>query len=132
MSNKNEATRDQARQILKNGILNMSVERLVQMAKFGLKGNIELSNGSISVQNVFNRIGYDEEKDTITFSIEEATSAYGVISIIHKPVLYGSVSFFIGSIEDISGCEDADDPEEWLNINIQMEDGTTIKISVLY
>lgn len=36
------------------------------------------------------------------------------------------------SIADISGCEDADNPEEWLNINIQMADGTAIKINVLY
>lgn len=132
MNDKNEAAREQARQILKNGILDMSIARLIQMSNYGLKGNIELSNRSISIQNVFNRIGYDEEKDTITFSTEETTSSYGAISIVHKPVVYGSVSFFIGDIEDISGCEDADNPEEWLNINIQMENGTTIKISILY
>ena len=132
MSNKSEATREQARQILKNGILDMSIARLIQMAHFGLKGNIELSNGSVSVQNVFNRISYDEEKDTITFSIEETESSYGAISIIHKPLEYGKVSFFIGSIEYISGCEDAENPEEWLNINIQMADKTAIKINILY
>ena len=67
MSKKNEATREQARQILKNGILDMSIARLIQMSNYGLMGSIELSNKSACVKNVFNRIGYDEEKDTITF-----------------------------------------------------------------
>ena len=53
MSNKNEATREQARQILKNGILDMSIARLIQMSNFGLMGNIELSNRYVDIQNVF-------------------------------------------------------------------------------
>lgn len=120
MSNKNEATREQARDILKKGIMDMSIPRLIQMSNYGLMGNIELSNESVCVQNVFNRIGYDEENDCMTFIVEECESPYG------------TVSFFIGSIVDISGCEDVDNPEEYLNINIQLDDETTIKINVLY
>ena len=45
MSNKNEATREQARQILKNGILDMSVERLIQMTRYGLCGNVNTMVG---------------------------------------------------------------------------------------
>ena len=120
MSNKIEATREQARQILKNGILDMSIARLIQMSNFGLMGNIELSNRYVDIQNVFNRIDYDDEKNFISFSVNECES------------MYGAVSFFIGSIKDISGCEDADNPEEYLNINIKLEDGTAIRINVLY
>ena len=37
--------KEQARQILKNGILDMSVERLIQMVNFGLCGNVEIMTG---------------------------------------------------------------------------------------
>lgn len=37
MNKKNETSREQARQILKSGILDMSIARLIQMSGFGLK-----------------------------------------------------------------------------------------------
>lgn len=120
MSKKNEATREQARQILKEGICNMSIERLVQMANFGLMGNIEVSNNSVSIRNGFNHIAYDEENQNMVFYVQEMMGKYG------------EISFSVNDIEDISGCEDLDNPEEWLNINIRMVDGTVIKINVLY
>ena len=52
----NEATREQARQILKNGILNMSVERLIQMARYGLIGSIFMTDGVSFTNNMFNHI----------------------------------------------------------------------------
>lgn len=121
MSKKKEPTREDARQILRKGILDMSIGRLIQMSHYGLMGNIILSNNDVFVQNVFNRIDYNEEKDIITFSIEEGES-----------VLYGSVSFKIDSIVNISGCDNADNPEDYLNINIELKNDTTIKIKVLY
>ncbi len=38
MNKKNEATREQARQILKNGICDMSIARLIQMSQFETVG----------------------------------------------------------------------------------------------
>lgn len=121
MNKENKGTREEARQILKKGILDMSIGRLIQMSNYGLIGNIILANKAAFIQNVFNRISYDEEKDIMTFSVEEGESA-----------LYGSVSFSLKLIADISGCEDVDNPEDYLNINIKLEDGTAIKIKVLY
>lgn len=63
-------------------------------------------NKNIFVQNVFNHIDYDEKSDSMEFAVKESESVYGM------------VHFTIGSITDISGCEDADNPEEYLNINI--------------
>ncbi len=119
--NENGATREDARKILKNGILDMSVARLIQMSQLGLMGNIILSNKKIFVQNTYNRISYDEESNVITFSANESQSSS-----------YGAISFFVGAITEISGYENADCPEEFLNVNIKLEDGMTIAIKILY
>lgn len=47
----NETSREQARQILKNGICDMDIARLIQMSQFGLKGNAVLSDDQDSVLN---------------------------------------------------------------------------------
>lgn len=120
MSKKNEATREDARRILRNGILDMSVARLIQMSHYGLMGNIVLYDKIHSVDNVFNRISYDEESGVIMFSVEESESNYGM------------VSFSLDAITEISGCDDKDNPDEYLNINIKLRDNTVIDIRILY
>ena len=52
MNRKNETAREQARQILKDGICDMSVARLIQMSQFGLMGNVILSNEKIDIVNI--------------------------------------------------------------------------------
>ena len=121
MSTKKEPTREDARQILKKGILDMSVARLIQMSRYGLMGNISLSREFTEANNAFNRIEYDEEHNIITFLIRESQGCN-----------YGEISFSIDLIAEISGCEDAENPEEYLNISIKLEDDTTIDIRVLY
>ena len=121
MNKKKEVTREQARQILKNGILDMSIARVIQMSKFGLMGNIILSNKKIFVQNTYNRISYDEESNVITFSANESQSSS-----------YGAISYSVGAITEISGCEDEEYPEEFFNVNIKLEDGIAINIRILY
>ena len=116
----NEATREQARQILKKGILDMNIARLIQMSQFGLMGNISLSRNNIAVKNGFNHIDYDDEYDIMTFSVQQMEGTYGEISI------------YIGAITEISGGEDKENPDEYLNINIILKDETQIKIKVLY
>lgn len=116
----NNATREQARQILKNGICDMSVVRLIQMSRYGLMGNIVLSNEMVSVENVFNRISYNEDDNVITFSVEELQGSYG------------SVSFLVDSVTEITGCEDEKNPEEYLNVNIKLKDGLNISVKILY
>lgn len=120
MNRKNEETREQARQILKDGICNMSIARLIQMSQFGLMGNVVLSNEAVSVENVFNHIDYNGENDSITFSVEESQGSYG------------SISFSVNAITEISGCEDEEYPEEYLNVNIKLKDGIVISVKILY
>lgn len=121
MNKKKEATREDARRILRNGILDMNVERLIQLSHYGLMGNIALSSETLSVDNVFNRVSYDEESRVITFSANESQSSS-----------YSAVSFSAGVITEISGCEDEEYPEEFLNVNIKLEDGIAINIRILY
>lgn len=72
------------------------------------------------MENVFNRIKYDEENNIITFSVEELQGSYS------------SISFSVGAIIDIPGCEDKENPDEYLNVNIKLENDTTIGIRILY
>lgn len=120
MSKKNETTREDARRILRNGILNMSVARLIQMSHYGLMGNILSSNDMISVENVFNLISYNGENNIITFSAEESQGSYGM------------VSFSLDAIIEISGCDDKDNPDEYLNVNIKLKNKTNICIKIMY
>lgn len=123
MSQKREATREDARQILRRGILDMSVERLIQMAQVGLMGNIELHNGFALVNNIFNRIEFNEDTRCIAFSVREADM---------EDNNYGSITFSVDAIVDILGCDDKDNPEEYLNVNIRLQDNTTITLKILY
>lgn len=123
MSEKIEATREDARLILRNGILDMNVARLIQMSQFGLMGNIELHNGFALVNNIFNRIEFNEDTKCIAFSVREADM---------KDNNYGSIAFCVDAIVDISGCDDKDNPEEYLNVNIRLQDNTAISIKILY
>ena len=112
--------KEQARQILKDGILNMSIERLIQMSDFGLMGNIILLDEVISVENVFNCISYKKETNNITFSVQESQGSYGLIT------------FSLDAIVDISGCEDKENPEEYLNVKIKLKNGMAVGIRILY
>lgn len=99
----------------------MNTARLIQMSQFGLMGNIILSNKIAFVKNVFNRISYDEESNIITFSAKESQSSS-----------YGAISFSVDAVIDISGCENEENPEEYLNVNIKLENKTNISIKILY
>lgn len=55
--------KEQARQILKNGILDMSVKRLIQMVNFGLCGNIEVMTDLCGTSNYFNHICRTADKE---------------------------------------------------------------------
>lgn len=123
MSEKREATREDARRILRDGILDMNVARLIQMSQFGLMGNIELHNGFALVNNIFNRIEFNEDTRCIAFSVREANI---------EDNNYGSIAFCVDSIMDISGCDDKDNPEEYLNVNIRLQDNTAISIKIVY
>lgn len=120
--NKKEPTREDARKILKKEILDMSVARLIQMSRYDLMGNITLSSELVLTDNSFNYINYDQESNVITFSVgEEAQDRY-----------YGAISFSIDAITDISGCEDKENPDEYLNINIKLENGLNVDIQIMY
>ena len=123
MSEKREVTREDARKILRNGILDMNVARLSQMSQFGLMGNIELHNGFALVDNIFNRIEFNEDTRYIAFSVREADM---------EDNDYGSIAFCVDNIMDIAGCDDKDNPEEYLNVNIRLQDNTAISIKILY
>lgn len=114
----NGTQKEQARQILRDGILHMSVERLIQMANFGLTGFVDFTSTATMTQNSFNFIDYDEESHVITFAAKEINEN-----------CYGAVSFNVDSIKWIFGEEDTDTV---LKINISLVDDTKITISILY
>lgn len=122
MSEKREATREDARRILRNGILDMSVERLIQMTHYGLIGNVELRNQYLMVDNAFNHMNFYEENGCINFSVVEENAGS----------CYGSISFLVKDITHISGCDDKDNPDEYLNVNIKLENETAIILKILY
>lgn len=122
MVKKDNVTREDARQILRKGILDMSVKRLIQMAQFDLAGNIELRNKIMLADNAFNHMDFHEENGCITFSVVETNTDY----------CYGSISFLVDAIVDISGCDDKDNPDEYLNVNIKLQDDTTIALKITY
>ena len=122
----NEATREKARRILKEGILDMSIDRLIQMVSFGLCGNISTMVGICGTSHYFNKMNYmeaenDEEQDLIEYYF-----------IADNGDIIASTTICIGGIEEISGCVNEDDPDNLLDINILMEDGTEITINVIY
>jgi hypothetical protein len=122
MGNIDEITRARARKILKDGILDMSVERLLQMTKLGLTGTVELITETLHVDSIYyNHMLYDEENDVITFMWTDDDSN-----------VFGAVSFPVGAITKISGSEDEEDPEEILDIQILLNDQTNIFIEVMY
>lgn len=116
----NETTREQARQILKNGILDMNIARLIQMSQFGLIGSIFTTDGVSFTNNMFNHIEYDKEHNRIAFSIGESEGQYG------------EVSFFVDTITKISGCEDEENPDDFLHVNIKLENKTAVDIKIVY
>lgn len=117
--------KEQARQILKNGILDMSVERLIQMVNFRLCGNVEVMTGLCGTSHYFNRMEYvkaanEEECDIINYYFDEEED------------IIASTTISIEHIEEISGCVNEDNPDNVLDINIVMADGLEITINIIY
>ena len=116
-----------AREILKNGILDMSVERLIQMTQFGLCGNINTMVGICGTSHYFNKMDYIESEN----DDEQVLIGYSYVADNEDDVV-ASTFICIAEIEDISGCINADNPDNVLDINIAMTDGTEITINVIY
>lgn len=123
---KNEDTRKQARQILKNGILDMSVERLIQMTRYGLGGNINCMAGTCGSSHYFNHMEYVKADN------EEEGSIINYSFMIEKEEIAASTTISIEQIEEISGCVNEDNPDNVLDINIVMADGSEITINIIY
>lgn len=123
---KNEDTREQARQILKNGILDMSVERLIQMTRYGLGGNINCMAGTCGSSHYFNHMEYVKADN------EEEGSIINYSFMIEKEEIAASTTISIEQIEEISGCVNEDNPDNVLDINIVMADGSEITINIIY
>lgn len=123
---KNEDTREQARQILKNGILDMSIERLIQMTRYGLGGNINCMVGTCGSSHYFNHMKYVKADN------EEEGSIINYSFMIEKEEIAASTTISIEHIEEISGCVNEDNPDGVLDINIVMADGLEITINIIY
>lgn len=124
--NEKDNGKEQARQILKNGILDMSVERLIQMTRYGLDGNINCMAGTCGSSHYFNHMEYvkadnDEEGSIINYSF-----------MIEKEENAASTIISIEQIAAISGCVNEDNPDNVLDINITMADGTQVTINLIY
>lgn len=119
-------SKELAREILKKGILDMSVERLIQMTRFDLTGNINTFVGMYGSTHYFNRMTFlkaknEEEMDILEYSF--VTNDNDVIA---------SSFICIAYIEEISGCVNEDRPDDVLDICIKMEDESEITINVVY
>lgn len=117
----------EARQILKNGIVNgMCVEKLIQLADINaFVGNVEVMVGLCGTSNYFNRMEYvkannEEECDIINYYFEEEED------------IIASTTISIEHIEEISGSVNEDNPDNVLDINIVMTDGSGITINIIY
>jgi hypothetical protein len=130
MSKERKATREEAREILKKGICDMSVERLIQLSHYGLIGRIVVTNDEtfVNADNAFNKIEFMEESNVIMFLMLEKEDSMSD----DDSFVYGSVAFSVDSIEEILGCEDKEKPDQYLNIHITLIDGTDIQISLVY
>lgn len=123
---KNEDTREQARQILKNGILDMSIERLIQITRYGLGGNINCMVGTCGSSHYFNHMEYVKADN------EEEGSIINYSFMIEKEEIAASTTISIEQIAVIFGCVNEDNPDNVLDINIVMTDGSAITINIIY
>ena len=117
----------EARQILKNGIVNgMCVEKLIQLADINaFVGNVEVMVGLCGTNNYFNRMEYvkannDEECDILSLLYADGEN------------IIASTTLSTEEIADIDGCVNADNPDNVLDINITMADGTQVTINLIY
>lgn len=115
----------EARQILKNGIVNgMCVEKLIQLADINaFVGNVEVILCGTS--NYFNHMEYvkannEEECDILSLLYADGEN------------IIASTTLSTEEIEDIDGCVNADNPDNVLDINITMADGTQVTINLIY
>lgn len=118
--------KEQAREILKNGILDMNIARLIQMTEFGLAGNINSVNGTNGTSHYFNRMKYvvaenEGEFDLINYFFTDKEN-----------IIIATTTISIDHIDNISGCVNKDNPDNVLDINIVMVDGAEITINVVY
>lgn len=120
-------SKEQARQILRYGILNgMCVEKLIQMTEFGLAGNIDSVNDMNGTSHYFNRMKYvvaenENEFDLISYFFSDKEN-----------YIIATTTISIDHIDNISGCVNKDNPDSMLDIKIDMVDGTQITINVVY
>ena len=119
-------SKELARVALKQGILDMSVERLIQMTEFGLTGNINTFVGMNGSTHYFNRMSYikarnDEEMDILEYSF-----------VTDSDDIVASSFICIAYIEEISGCVNEDRPDDVLDICIKIADESEITINVVY
>lgn len=124
--NEKDNGKEQARQILKNGILDMSVERLIQMVNFGLCGNVEVMAGTCGSSHYFNHMEYVKADN------EEEGSIINYSFMIEKEENAASTTISIEQIAAIFGCVNEDNPDNVLDINIVMTDGSGITINIIY
>lgn len=117
----------EARQILKNGIVNgMCVEKLIQLADINaFVGNVEVMVGLCGTSNYFNRMEYvksnnDEECDILSLLYADGEN------------IIASTTLSTEEIADVDGCVNADNPDNVLDINITMADGTQVTINLIY
>lgn len=117
----------EARQILKNGIVNgMCVEKLIQLADINaFVGNVEVMVGLCGTSNYFNHMEYvkannEEECDILSLLYTDGEN------------IIASTTLSTEEIADIDGCVNADNPDNVLDINVTMADGTSITINLIY
>lgn len=118
----------EARQILKNGIVNgMCVEKLIQLADINaFVGNVEVMTGLCGTSHYFNRMKY------VVAENERGFDLINYFFTDKENIIIATTSISIDHIDNISGCINKDNPDNVLDINIVMVDGAEITINVIY
>lgn len=119
--------KEDVRETFRSGILNdMTVERLIQLTNFGLYGNVCVFTEINESNHYFNKMEHiladnDQAVDLLSYSFYAESGG-----------LLANTSFTVHDIESIAGSINDDNPDNVLDINITLTDGTEITTNIFY
>lgn len=122
---KRKGSGEEAREILRNGVLDMSVMRLTQIAELGLCGTITTMIGCAETIHYYNCMEYIKAENK-----NEYNWIHFMFAANDKVV--ASTKILIDEIEDISGSIDEENPESVLDVTIFLIDLTEIQVKIFY
>lgn len=119
--------KEDARETFRNGILNdMTIEKLIELTNVELYGNVCVFTGINESNHYFNKMEHiladdDQAVDLLSYSFYAESGG-----------LLANTSFAVYEIENIAGSINEDNPDNVLDVNITLTDGTAITINIFY